>query len=135
MPDTIPFPSASRDTERARLELTHLSPDLPLEQMFRKVCEICAHTLDVERVGVWLLIDHRRAIRCANLYERSRAGHSSGALLQVDDFPTYFAALPVRKAVPAEVAAEEPWTAELAASYMNPLGIGSILDAGIFCEG
>jgi signal transduction histidine kinase len=50
------------------------------------------------------------------------------------DFPAYFKSLSIRKAVPAEVAASEPWTAELAEAYLRPLGIRSMLDAGIFVE-
>jgi signal transduction histidine kinase len=125
----------SRLTERARLELTQFSPDAPLNEVFARVCELCAATLDVERVGIWLFIDDGAAIRCATLYERSKNGHSAGAVLRVADFPTYFASLKLRKAVPAEFATEEPWTAELAATYMQPLGITSILDAGIFVDG
>jgi two-component system cell cycle sensor histidine kinase/response regulator CckA len=56
-------------------------------------------------------------------------------VLRVADFPTYFASLTIRKALPAEVAATEPWTAELAATYLQPLGITSMLDAGIFVDG
>jgi two-component system, cell cycle sensor histidine kinase and response regulator CckA len=41
----------------------------------------------------------------------------------------------LRKSVPAIVAAIEPWTTELAAEYLEPLGIASMLDAGIFVEG
>jgi signal transduction histidine kinase len=53
----------------------------------------------------------------------------------VADFPTYFSTLTQRKALPAAVAREEPWTAELAAAYLEPLGIASMLDAGIFDGG
>jgi two-component system, cell cycle sensor histidine kinase and response regulator CckA len=37
--------------------------------------------------------------------------------------------------LPAAVAAVEPWTAELADEYLAPLGITSMLDAGIFVDG
>src|SRR5262249_31105837 len=89
----------------------------------------------VERVGIWLFIDQHKVLRCANLYERSKAEHSAGALLRVADFPTYFGSLKIRKSVPAEVATEEPMTAELADEYLRPLGISSMLDAGFFVDG
>jgi signal transduction histidine kinase len=103
--------------------------------VFRRACELSANALAVARVGVWLFIDDRAALRCANLFELFKREHSAGALLRVADFPTYFSSLTIRKAVPAEVAATEPWTAELASSYLRPLGIASMLDAGIFVDG
>jgi signal transduction histidine kinase len=81
---------------------------------------------------VWLFIDNRTVLRCANLFERSTGEHSSGAFLRVADFPTYFASLTIFKAVPAEIAVTDAWTAELAASYLRPLGITSMLDVGLF---
>ena len=103
--------------------------------MFRRACELAAGAAAVERVGVWLFIDDRTVLRCANLFEQSKDEHSAGTLLRVADFPNYFASLSLRKAIPAEVAVAEPWTAELAAEYLEPLGIGSALDAGVFLDG
>jgi two-component system, cell cycle sensor histidine kinase and response regulator CckA len=115
-----------------KMALSQLPSDAPLDYVFRQVCELSANTLAVERVGVWLFIDNRTVLRCANLFERSSGEHSSGTLLRVADFPTYFASLTIFKAVPAEVAATDAWTAELATSYLRPLGITSMLDVGLF---
>jgi two-component system cell cycle sensor histidine kinase/response regulator CckA len=133
---TSPYiPEPSRATEIARLELSRFAPDAPLDRVFCRTCELSADALTVERVGVWLFIDDQAALRCANLFERSKGEHSAGAVLRVADFPTYFASLTVRKALSAEVAASEPWAAELASTYLQPLGITSILNAGIFVDG
>src|SRR5262245_5104561 len=125
-------PRPSRATEVARLELARLPADTPLDEVFSQACELSAQALAVERVGIWLFIDDREALRCVNLFERLKAEHSAGAVLRVADFPTYFASLDIRKAIPAEIAATESWTAELAPTYLQPLGICSMLDAGIF---
>ena len=132
-PHRIPEPS--RLTEIARLDLARLAPGEPLDAAFRRACELSAGALAVERVGVWLFIDDDSALRCANLFERSKGEHSAGAIIRVADFPTYFASLTIRKAVPVEVVGSEPWSAELAAKYLWPLGITSMLDAGIFVDG
>jgi two-component system, cell cycle sensor histidine kinase and response regulator CckA len=129
------FPAPSRPTEIARLEIAQLPSTEPLDAVFRRACELSTEALQTERVGVWLFIDHDTVLRCANLFERSSSQHSAGALLRVSDFPSYFSSLTIRKAVPAEVAGNEPWTAELAERYLRPLGIGSMLDAGIFVNG
>jgi len=130
-----PIPEPTRLLEVARLELARLAPAASLDHIFRRACEISAEALHVERVGIWLYIDNRHVLRCANLYERSKNEHSAGTLLHVADFPTYFRSLKIRKAIPAEIATNEPWTKELADSYLRPLGIGSMLDAGIFVDG
>lgn len=134
MSTSSPVPQPSRPTERARLELARLAPSESLDAAFRRACELSAAALEVERVGVWLFIDHDAALRCAALFERSKNEHSAGTVLRVADFPTYFGSLDIRKAVPAEVALTDPWTAELAEGYLRPLGISSMLDAGIFVD-
>ena len=127
---SVPPPPPLADATRSVLD--SLPADAPLAEVFRRTCRASARTIDVERVGVWLFIDNGATLRCAELYELSKDAHSSGALLQVADFPSYFASLNILKSVPAKVAANEPWTAELAAEYLAPLGIASMLDAGLF---
>jgi two-component system, cell cycle sensor histidine kinase and response regulator CckA len=129
-----PVPEPSRPAERARLELSRHPVDAGLDDFFRRTCELSSEVLRVERVGVWLFLEDRSALRCSNLFERTKNEHCCGAILRVCDFPTYFSSLTIRKAVPAEIAIHEPWTAELATSYMIPLGIASMLDAGIFVD-
>lgn len=130
-----PIVPPSRAFEIARLEIAQLPSETTLDRTFAAVCVLSARALGVERVGIWLFVENRTLLRCANLFELSKDEHSSGALLRVADFPDYFSSLQLRKAIPAEIAATEPWTAGLAASYLNPLGISSMLDAGIFVDG
>jgi len=125
-----------RPMDDARLRISRLSPaKLELSELFRKLTEIAADTLEVERVGVWLFVNQRSAIRCVCLFERSKRLFSEGATLRVADFPSYFASLKVRKTVPAESAAHDPRTNELQESYLAPLGITSMLDAPILIDG
>jgi len=126
-----------RPTEAARLELSRAiaGPECSLADAFQHACEISARTLSVERVGIWLFVENRTAIRCANLFERSKDEHSEGAILYVADFSKYFEALDSCKAIPAEFAATDPRTAELADAYFRPLGITSILNSAILRDG
>lgn len=124
-----------RPMDDARLRISRLSPaKLELPELFRKLTEIAADTLQVERAGIWLLVNHRSAIRCVCLFERSKRLFSEGATLRVADFPSYFASLKVRKTVPAESAAHDPRTNELQETYLAPLGISSMLDAPILID-
>jgi two-component system cell cycle sensor histidine kinase/response regulator CckA len=130
-----PIVPPSRAFEIARIEIAQLPPETTLDRTFAAICEHSARAVGIERVGIWLFVENRSLLRCSNLYELSKDEHSSGALLRVADFPDYFSSLQLRKAIPAEVAATEPWTAGLATSYLNPLGISSMLDAGVFVDG
>jgi two-component system, cell cycle sensor histidine kinase and response regulator CckA len=137
MSESSPPTESSRPADIARLALTKLRIEdgIALETVFRRVTETAADVLNVERVGVWLLVDERQALRCVDLFERSKATHSVGITVQVCAFPEYFAALERRKTVPAEVALTDPRTSELADAYLTPLGITSMLDAPIFVGG
>ena len=134
MSDSSSPPETNCPADIARLDLTKLriKDGIALETVFRRVTETAADILNVERVGVWLLVDERQALRCVDLFERSKATHSAGITLQVCAFPEYFAALERRKTVPAEVALTDPRTGGLADAYLTPLGITSMLDATIF---
>lgn len=128
---------SQRPFDQARLEIARLRVDegVSLETVFRRVTEIAAEILEVERAGVWLLVDQNRALRCVNLFERSKGIHSSGVTLQLDEFPEYRAALLGRRTIPAESAATDPRTSRLAVAYLEPLGIGAMLDASILLGG
>ena len=137
-PDPMPTPEAlRRPSELARLEMARLvvQDDQPLTHVFRRLCEVAAETLRVERVGIWLLTADRRALRCANLYERSRREHSEGQTLQAAMFPGYVRALGSRRALPCEFAQSDPRAAELRDPYLVPLGITSMLDAPVLKNG
>lgn len=127
--------SPVRPTETARLAIAKLSPALPLADALRRITEVAAATLDVPRVGVWLLVDGRQALRCVSLFERPAGGHTAGCTLLAADFPDYFAALAARRVVAAADAAADPRTHELAGPYLHPLGLAALLDAPVYLEG
>ena len=56
----------NRPADIARLALTKLRIEdgIALETVFQRVTETAADILNVERIGVWLLVDERRALRC-----------------------------------------------------------------------
>ena len=93
--------------------------------------EASAKTLEVERVGVWMLNDERSVLRAVDLYELSSDRHSSGVELQSSRYPRYFAALERGRSVVAHDARADPDTSEYAGCYLVPLGITSMLDAPI----
>jgi len=126
-----------RVLEVARLELARVrvEGEASLKQVARRVTELAARTLRVERAGVWVFLDDRSALRCYDLFERSKNEHSEGAVLYARDFPTYFRAMEQRRDIPADLAVTDPLTQEFRENYLVPLGIVSLLDAPIYREG
>lgn len=129
--------SPTRATEAVRLELAKLTIEagVSLLEIVRVACQKTAETLSVARVGIWTLVNGKSALRCVQLYESADKAWSEGTLLQIADFPEYFAQLCSRKIVPAEAALTDPKTSELVEPYLKPLGITSLLDAPIFVGG
>jgi two-component system cell cycle sensor histidine kinase/response regulator CckA len=135
-PKKAPKPFARRPMDDARLAMARLSPSrIELEEIYRRICRIAADTLAVERVGIWLFVHSQTALQCCVLFERTRGECSSGATLQVGDFPAYFESVRSRKTIPAESALDDPRTNELRETYLVPLGIEAMLDAPILLDG
>ena len=102
-----------------------------IESALKRIVEVAARTLEVERVGVWLFDDSRSSVRSAALYELSQDRHSSGQELATRDYPGYFSLAERERTIAAEDARNDPRTCEFAAPYFNPLDIHSVLDAPI----
>lgn len=103
-------------------------PDLPLPEVFRRVCEAAADAARVERVGVWLFVNGDRALRCVSMFERSKRKHSKGACVPLAVPSEYLRAVSMAPLLAAPEARTDPRTAELGA-YLAPNGITSVLDA------
>jgi serine/threonine protein kinase len=130
-----------RRQQTAVVALTHteiLASD-DLTAIFRRLVEASALTLGVERVSIWRFTADRRAIRCDSLYELSTGRHSSGAELNADAYPDYFAALAATEVIAADDAQHDPRTREFTDGYLIPLGIGAMMEVpippnGVLCH-
>lgn len=127
----------ARRQRNAIVKLTleeHLTrTDLP--HSHRKICEILSETIDVARTSVWELSDDGSELCCLNLYELDKHTHSRGLVLNAQDIPKYFHALKTESRIYAEDVQNDPRTNELTENYLKPLGITSMLDAGIVVDG
>jgi PAS domain S-box-containing protein len=118
-----------------RLAKSEAAASGDLETALRELAEAAAETLQVERASVWLFDEARTRIDCVELYEKSPHRHSRGDILAAADFPAYFRGLEEERAIVAPDAHRDPTTREFSASYLTPLGIGSMLDAPIRVRG
>jgi signal transduction histidine kinase len=123
------------ETARLQLARVHGSTGQARETGFRLVTQVVADALKLERVGIWMFEDSRRQLVCQTQFIRSRRTYEAGQRLHVEQFPTYFAALEQRRALPAEDARTHPQMAELARPYLIPNQIVSMLDAPIIRQG
>ncbi|MEI7983662.1 MAG: ATP-binding protein, partial [Bacteroidota bacterium] len=102
---------------------------------FEKLTEEITVVIQVERASIWLFSDDKIALRCITLFENSTKKHSSGAILKSADYPHYFEAINNESRISAADAQNDERTSEFTEGYLVPLGISSMLDAGIYAEG
>lgn len=122
-------PVTAYETALRNLARLPVDEQRSLERMFSQATKLIARTLEVERVGIWLLDEGHTRLRCACQYERSRDSHRFGDVLEREIYPRYIEALSEYRAIVADDARNHPLTSELAASYLVPHGITSMLDA------
>jgi len=120
----------------ALVRLAGLSPDAAgLTSVNREITKVAAETIGVERASLWFLSPDGAEMRCEELYERGPDRYSHGVVLKASDYPRYFAALKLGRAIDGHDARRDPRTSEFSADYLTPLGITSMLDAAIRIEG
>jgi len=102
-----------------------------LDDTLDRLLQVLSLTLNVDQVGFWVFDPDREAIRCTHVYQRVEAPAVTPTLLKQSDFPRYFAAVERQLVIDANNALTDPRTAELAATYLNPLGITSMLDVPV----
>ncbi|HCU38410.1 MAG TPA: hypothetical protein DGT21_24225, partial [Armatimonadetes bacterium] len=106
-----------------------------LPAAFAAITETVAEATDIARVSVWLLEDDGATLRCRDLFDRQTLEHSSGVAMTVADFPAYFSEVASGNTIAADEAILDARTAQMAESYLIPLGIGSMLDATVRLHG
>ena len=109
--------------------------DIDLIHSFRRVCETLSETIDVARTSIWELSEDGSELRCLNLYELDKHTHSHGLVLNAQSLPKYFHAIKTESRIYAEDVQNDIRTDELTEGYLKPLGITSMLDAGIMVGG
>jgi signal transduction histidine kinase len=126
---------ASVSFESARLVLARLAVGgaAGRQAAFDRVLRLCAETLGVERVGLWLFTPTE--ISCRDVYVRSRDAKVDGGVLDATRIPAYWKAMHERRVIIADDARRHDSTRELDPWYLGPLEISSMLDAPVFRAG
>ena len=82
-----------------------------------------------------MLSEHGDEMFCLALHQSEGEQQLGQLLLRRADYPNYFAAVASRGWICANDAIHDPATSEFAELYLKPLGISSMLDAGIIIAG
>ncbi|MBL7857847.1 MAG: GAF domain-containing protein [Cyclobacteriaceae bacterium] len=106
-----------------------------LVEAMQEICYTAASGLQTSRVSIWLLRPDPLRIVCVKLYERATNAFSEGVELFQSDYPAYFNAILHEQILCANEAQNDPATSNFSDSYLQPLGIFSMLDIPFFLDG
>lgn len=120
--------------EAALLALSALG-DQALEGRLRQILLVDAETIHVARVSFWSLRRDPGGIHCEALYLAGDRRFERGAVLAEEMYPRYFDALRTGRLVVAADAHRHPSTCEFTIGYLEPNGIGAMLDAPVYVRG
>ena len=125
--------SAERRVEDYRRAFVLLceEPFDDLDKTLARMLECLAITLDVSRVSFWSYDEPQQLIRCEHMYRADRNAPLGPTLLRRADYPNYFNSLCQQLVIAVEDAGEDHRTAELHDSYLEPLGVVSMLDVPV----
>lgn len=105
-----------------------------LEDELSAIAERTAAALAVDRVSIWKYDDTRSAMRCVLLWEDERKPLPETEL-SARDTPSYWKAVHEERSLVIDDAPSSPALVELQHGYVEPLGIGAMLDSGIRVRG
>jgi PAS domain S-box-containing protein len=119
---------AAQSDALTELTTRYTNPGEHFEDRLRSILDISARALQVERLSMWEFDDQHTLIRCVGLYHRAGDRYESGSVLHRHDFPAYFDAIDRERVVAAGDARTDSRTSEFRDAYLDPNGIGAMLD-------
>lgn len=107
------------------------NPEEDLHSIVKMALNGVSKILNVERVGYWLLLDNGQKLVNQHLFVKTEHVFHEGIELLSSDYPLYFEALVDDRAIDAHDALSDPRTSEFSETYLEPLGISSMLDVKV----
>jgi predicted signal transduction protein with EAL and GGDEF domain len=102
-----------------------------LDKTIDRMLRVLATTLDVGRVSFWTVDTNYTSIRREHVYTVDPERPLGQMLLKRADCPVYFDSMCQALVIAAEDARNDPRTCELAAAYLDEVGVHSILDVPV----
>ncbi|MGV3771777.1 MAG: PAS domain-containing protein [Verrucomicrobiales bacterium] len=116
-----------------KLLTTKSVPNLSLEELLPPITEIVSQAFCVERVSVWRFDSEGKRFACLDLVQNGT--HSSEVEFSINNVPQYFESMVKEGLLAAFDASQDFRTAKFKTSYLEPLGIASMLDTLIYWRG
>ncbi len=125
---------------RQRVALANLSIDNSIIsgdiQLTKKIlAEAVADAMQTERISIWLFSNDESELECIELYEVGKKTHSEGQRLLTSKYQKYFSSIRKESRINSSDAISDIRLSELKNDYLVPLGVTSLMDAGIYFEG
>ncbi|MFP6851459.1 MAG: EAL domain-containing protein [Pseudomonas sp.] len=111
----------------------HYSDSNPLREAAELISKSACEFYDTYRSGIWTL--NGNLLHSVALYQNDLNQHVEQSDINVSAYPAYLQALHSGNVVDAHNAHRDPRTCELASSYLEPMGVTSILNASIRIDG
>jgi PAS domain S-box-containing protein len=106
-----------------------------LNEFLKKVLEVVADVLKIDRVSIWFYNAERSSIYCDYLYLRESREYTAEEPLYVKDYPEYFKAIESQLYIASNDAINVDETKELTENYLKPRDIVSLMDIPIHFKG
>ncbi|HMW16701.1 MAG TPA: GAF domain-containing protein [Accumulibacter sp.] len=132
----FPLYSSALDLQGAFAQLSKRGfAAINLDETLRQLTASTGRMLNVERVSLWGLTQHRSALECIDLYELSSGRHSHGLIFAADRFPEYFKAFFAGEPLVVDDSLKHPATQELVDDYLLVNGISAVVHSPIHVNG
>jgi signal transduction histidine kinase/CheY-like chemotaxis protein/ligand-binding sensor domain-containing protein len=119
----------------SNITLTNIEHKNTLSEALNSLTKSVSEALGVQRVGIWLFSDDNSEMVITSLFDTKEKKHSFGTILKRDNYPIYFKTISKTGRLYANDVQNNPQAIEFKEGYLIPLGITSMLDAGIFVNG
>jgi len=106
-----------------------------LLESLKEILLSSCRALDISRISVWEYVAKENCIKLIVGYDMPKNEFTYSATLNKDLYPTYFEHLLTEKIIAAKDAVNDLKTSEFTESYLNPLGIKSMMDSPFFIDG
>ena len=106
-----------------------------LDAAFRVLTAQVASVIEIQRVSVWLWDEAANQLRCANVHDNIAGKPPPQIMMQSARYPRWLEALQSERTIEVADVRRDLRTSDLAADYLTPLGISSMLAAPVRLHG
>ncbi len=112
---------------------TVISAEIP--SAFHRITQIVSEAINVALVSIWKLSDDGTELQCLSIFNSESKILEEREIIQTKLYSEYFRVMMTDGLILTSDAQTDPRTAQISQSYLQPLGITSMLDAGIMIQG